>query len=200
MDLTLLLLELFWTFFVIGMFTFGGGYAIMSLIQAQVVFGKAWISEQTFIDIVAISQMTPGPVGLNCSTYVGYEVMRAAGCGQALAVTGSLVASLAIVLPSFLIVLAIAKAYARFHENTLFKGAMSALRPAVVGLIGAAAVVMIVRLSLGPDGFSCSLIRENFPDWKSWALFAAAFVASWRFKADPVVILLAGAVLGLFLY
>ena len=200
MDLTLLLLELFWTFFVIGMFTFGGGYAIMSLIQAQVVFGKAWITEETFIDIVAISQMTPGPVGLNCSTYVGYEVMRAAGYGQALAVGGSFIASLAIVLPSFLIVLAIARAYARFHENSLFKGAMSALRPAVVGLIGAAALVMIFRISLGGSTPAFSLIRENFPDWKSWALFAAAFVASWRFKADPVVILLAGAVLGLFLY
>ena len=200
MDLTLLLLELFWTFFVIGMFTFGGGYAIMSLIQAQVVFGKAWITEETFIDIVAISQMTPGPVGLNCSTYVGYEVLRAAGYSQALAVGGSFIASLAIVLPSFLIVLAIARAYARFHENSLFKGAMSALRPAVVGLIGAAAIVMIFRISLGGGTPAFSLIRENFPDWKSWALFAAAFVASWRFKADPVVILLAGAVLGLFLY
>ena len=200
MDMTLLLLELFWTFFVIGMFTFGGGYAIMSLIQAQVVFGKAWITEETFIDIVAISQMTPGPVGLNCSTYVGYEVMQAAGYGQALSVCGSLIASLAIVLPSFLIVLAIARAYAKFHENSLWKGAMSVLRPAVVGLIGAAAIVMIWRISLGGGAPSFSLIRENFPDWKSWALFAAAFVASWRFKADPVVILLAGAVLGLFLY
>ena len=200
MDLALLLLELFWTFFVIGMFTFGGGYAIMSLIQAQVVFGKAWITEETFIDIVAISQMTPGPVGLNCSTYVGYEVMRAAGYGQALAVSGSFIASLAIVLPSFLIVLAIAKAYARFHENSLWKGAMSALRPAVVGLIGAAALVMVFRISLGGGTPAFTLIRENFPDWKSWALFAAAFVASWRFKADPVVVLLAGAVLGLFLY
>ena len=198
MELTLLLLELFWTFFVIGLFTFGGGYAIMSLIQAQVVFGKAWISEQTFIDIVAISQMTPGPVGLNCSTYVGYEVLRAAGYSQPLAVAGSFVASLAIVLPSFLIVLAIARAYARFHENSLWKGAMSALRPAVVGLIGAAAIVMIVRIPTG--SLECTLIRENFPDWKSWALFGAAFVASWKFKADPVVILLSGAVLGLFLY
>ncbi len=200
MSLALLLLELFWTFFVIGMFTFGGGYAIMSLIQAQVVFGKAWITEETFIDIVAISQMTPGPVGLNCSTYVGYEVMRAAGYGQALAVSGSFIASLAIVLPSFLIVLAIAKAYARFHENSLWKGAMSALRPAVVGLIGAAALVMVFRISLGGGTPAFTLIRENFPDWKSWVLFAAAFVASWHFKADPVVVLLAGAVLGLFLY
>ena len=200
MDLILLLLEIFWTFFVIGMFTFGGGYAIMSLIQTQVVFGKAWITEETFIDIVAISQMTPGPVGLNCSTYVGYEVLQAAGYGQALSIFGSFIASLAIVLPSFLIVLAIARAYSRFHENKLFKGAMSALRPAVVGLIGAAAIVMIVRITTGDGGLRLSLIRENFPDWKSWVLFAAAFIASLRFKADPVVILLAGAVLGLFLY
>ncbi|MBR1576258.1 MAG: chromate transporter [Bacteroidales bacterium] len=196
----MLLLEVFWTFFVIGMFTFGGGYAIMSLIQSQVVFGKAWITEETFIDIVAISQMTPGPVGLNCSTYVGYEVMRAAGYGQLLATFGSFVASLAIVLPSFLIVLAIARAYAKFHENNLWKGAMSALRPAVVGLIGAAAIVMVFRISPGSEGPALSLIRENFPDGKSWLLFAAAFVASWKFKADPVVVLLSGAVLGLFLY
>ena len=96
--------------------------------------------------------------------------------------------------------LAIAKAYARFHENSLWKGAMSALRPAVVGLIGAAALVMVFRISLGGGTPAFTLIRENFPDWKSWALFAAAFVASWRFKADPVIVLLAGAVLGLFLY
>ena len=199
MDLTLLLLELFWTFFVIGMFTFGGGYAIMSLIQSQVVFGKAWITEESFIDIVAISQMTPGPIGLNCSTYVGYEVMRTAGYGMLLSTFGSFIASLAIVLPSFLIVLAIARAYARFHEHPLFKGAMSALRPAVVGLIGAAAIVLTVHIST-QGGLQLSLIRENFPDWKSWLLFAAAFVASWKFKADPIVLLLAGAVLGLFLY
>ena len=200
MDPALLFLELFWTFFVIGLFTFGGGYAIMSLIQAQVVFGKAWITEETFVDIVAISQMTPGPVGLNCSTYVGYEVMRAAGCGPGIATLGSLTASLAIVLPSFLIVLALVRAYDRFHENSLFKGAMSALRPAVAGLIGAAALVMTVRVSLGDGGLHLSLIRDNFPDWKAWVLCAAAFVASLRFKADPVVVLLAGALLGLFLY
>ena len=200
MDLTLLLLEIFWTFFVIGLFTFGGGYAIMSLIQSQVVFGKAWITEETFINIVAISQMTPGPVGLNCSTYVGYEVLRAAGYSQLLSVCGSFIASLAIVLPSFLIVLAIARAYARFHENSLFKGAMSALRPAVVGLIGAAAFVMILRVSTADGALHLSLIRENFPDVKSWILFAVAFIASLRFKADPVIVLLSGAVLGLFLY
>lgn len=200
MDATLLILELFWTFFVIGLFTFGGGYAIMSLIQTQVVFGKGWISEGTFTDIVAISQMTPGPVGLNCSTYVGYEVMRTAGYGASLGVTGSLVASLAIVLPSFIVVLLIARAYSKFHENKLFKGAMSALRPAVAGLIGAAAVVMIWRVAPLAEGLRFSLITDNFPDWKSWGLFAAAFAASFTKRGDPVVVLLAGAILGLFLY
>ena len=191
---------LFLTFFEIGLFGFGGGYGMLSLIQHETVEHWQWLSSSEFTDIVAISQMTPGPVGLNCSTYVGYEVMRAAGYGQVLSTCGSFIASLAIVLPSFLIVLAIAKAYAKFHENSLWKGAMSALRPAVVGLIGAAALVMIWRIAPIRDGLGFSLIRENFPDWKSWALFAAAFVASWRFKADPVVVLLAGAVLGLFLY
>lgn len=200
MDTGLLILELFWTFFIIGLFTFGGGYAIMSLIQSQVVFGKAWITEETFVDIVAISQMTPGPVGLNCSTYVGYEVMQAAGYGHAMGTLGSLVASIAIVLPSFMIVLAIARAYSKFHENTLFKGAMSALRPAVAGLIGAAAVVMIWRISSPLQGFSASLITENFPDWKSWMLFGVAFCVSLNKKVDPVAVLFGAAFLGLFLF
>ena len=199
MGVVILLLQIFRTFFVIGLFTFGGGYAVMSLIQSQVVFGQQWISEGTFTDIVAISQMTPGPIGLNCSTYVGYEVMQAAGCGELVSVTGSLIASLAIVLPSFLIILAIARFYAKFHENALFKGAMSALRPAVVGLIGAAALTMIFKVNLGSSQ-AFVLIKDNFPDWKSWALFGAAFVASYRYKADPTWILLAGAVLGVIIY
>ena len=194
MDLTLLLLELFWTFFVIGLFTFGGGYAIMSLIQSQVVFGKAWITEQTFIDIVAISQITPGPVGLNCSTYVGYEVLRAAGYGQALAVSGSFIASLAIVLPSFLIVLAIARAYARFHENSLWKGAMSALRPAVVGLIGAS-LVSVGTAVLFPRGVTLDVMAES-PFWLSLLLFLGSSVLAFR-KKHPILIIALSAAAGI---
>lgn len=199
-DAALLILQLFWTFFVIGLFTFGGGYAVMSLIQSQVVFGHEWISESTFNDIVAISQMTPGPIGLNCSTYVGYEVMKAAGMGEAAGIFGSFVASLSIVLPSFIIVLAIARFYGRFSENILFKGAMSALRPAAVGLIGSAAIEMIFTINLGGECQAFTLIKDNFPDWKSWILFGAAFIASLKYKADPVWILLAGAVAGLLVY
>lgn len=191
-----LLLELFAVFFVIGLFTFGGGYAIISLIQSQVVVARGWISQSVFTDIVAISQMTPGPIGLNCSTYVGYEVLKDAGAGELAATAGSLTASLAIVLPSFMIMLAIVKFYTRFHENGIFKGVMSGLRPAVAGLIGAAAMVLMFNV----DFHGISVIAENFPDWKAWALAAAAFCASLFAKASPIWIIFCGGLLGLLIY
>lgn len=190
-DYAILILQLFATFFTIGMFTFGGGYAIMSLVQNEVVFNRGWISESTFTDIAAISQMTPGPIGLNCSTYVGYEV---AG------VAGSAVASFAIVLPSFLIMLAIVRFYIKFHKNSIFADVMDALRPAVAGLIGAAAIGLILDISVESGSPSASLIRENFPDWKSWVLFGGAFTASFVFKQGPIKILAAAAVLGIIIY
>ena len=196
-----LLLQIFWVFFVIGLFTFGGGYAIISIIQSEVVTARGWIPESTFTDIVAISQMTPGPVGLNCSTSVGYEVLRNAGAGEAFAIFGSFAASVAIVLPSFLIMLAIVRFYTKFHENSIFKGVMGTLRPAVAGLIGAAALQLMFSLDPGADaGEKIRVVQENFPDAKSWWLFAAAFAASFHFKLDPLVILAAGGVLGVLLY
>lgn len=201
MDVLSLLLQLFVCFFVIGMFTFGGGYAVMSLIQNEVVFGKGWITDSTFTDIVAISQITPGPVGLNCSTYVGYEVLHSAGYGEVINTIGSLTASMAVILPSFIIVLILAKIYSRFHENYLFKSTMSSLRPAIAGLIGAAAVSMILRVSF-ESGIKpvFSLVSENFPDWKSWILFAGAFAVSVMKKSGPIKILLAAGFLGVLLY
>src|SRR5574344_1908796 len=101
-----LMIQIFTTFFVIGIFTFGGGYAMLSLIQGQVVMAHGWMTESAFTDIVAISQMTPGPIGINCATYVGYDVVTKAGGSHLLGVLGSFSATFAIVLPSFLIVLA----------------------------------------------------------------------------------------------
>lgn len=199
MDLTLLTLDLFVTFFIIGMFTFGGGYAIISLIQSQIVVGKGWITESTFTDIVAISQMTPGPVGLNCSTYVGYEVLRAQGAGQIAATLGSFAASIALVLPSFLIMLAIVRFYTRFHEASLFKGTMSALKPAVTGLIGAAALVLMFSFSF-KGGLGIHVDTENFADWKGWIIFAAATAVSVFTKAGPIAILLLGGLAGFLIY
>ena len=204
MDIGILYLQLFWTFFVIGSFTFGGGYAMLSLIQAQVVSVHGWISESAFTDIVAISQMTPGPIGINSATYVGYQVIENAGAGHLMAVLGSATATFAVVLPSFLIVLALVKFYNKFNHNILFEGVMGWLRPAVVGLIGAAAVILIINVSwsgtplLSQPGIE--VIAENFPDWKSWALFGAALLSSLFLKADPILIIVLGGIAGFLLY
>jgi len=204
MGTLLLFLQLFKTFFVIGLFTFGGGYAMLSLIQTEVVVTHHWLTESAFTDIVAISQMTPGPIGINSATYVGYEVLWNAGAGHLTAILGSATASFALILPSFLIMLTLVKFYQKFNHNHLFEGVMSWLRPAVVGLIGAAAVILVINTAwtgtplLSRPEFT--VIRENFIDWKSWILFGAAMIASLCFKVSPILVILAGGVAGLLLY
>lgn len=183
----MIFLQLFFTFFIIGLFNFGGGGAMISLIQTQVCGVRGWISEGAFTDIVAISQSTPGPIGINCATYVGYEVGG---------VLGSATATLAVVLPSFLVFFALIKIFDRFHEHPVFIGVMNALKPAVAGLIAAAALILMFRF----DAAGVSVMADNFPDWKSWALFAAAFAATYIWKANPIAVILAGGVLGLLLY
>ena len=192
--------QLFWVFFIIGLFTFGGGYAMLSLIQTQVVTAHSWLTESAFTDIVAISQMTPGPVGINCATYVGYEVVRSSGAGHLVAILGSFTATFAVVLPSFLIVLTIVKFYTKFQHNKIFEGVMSWLRPAVVGLIGAAAIILMFSVDWAGAKPVISIVEENFSDWISWVLFAAATVASLFFKVGPIPIILAGGALGLLIY
>ena len=192
--------QLFWVFFIIGLFTFGGGYAMLSLIQTQVVTAHSWLTESAFTDIVAISQMTPGPVGINCATYVGYEVVRSSGAGHLIAILGSFTATLAVILPSFIIVLTIVRFYTKFQHNRIFEGVMSWLRPAVVGLIGAAAIILMFSVDWVGAKPAVSVVEENFTDWISWVLFAAATVASLFFKVGPIPIILAGGALGLLIY
>ena len=179
-------MELFWSFFVIGMFTIGGGYAMLSLIQSKVVFEHNWITDTMFTDIVAISQMTPGPIGINSATYIGYEVLANAGASEFMCVMGSFTATFAVVLPSFIIVLAICKAYDRFKEHYLFKGVMAGLRPAVLGLVGTAALGLATP--------------ENFIDWKSFMLCILAFLAILFKKVGPFTALGLGAIAGILLY
>jgi chromate transporter len=195
-----LLAQLFLTFFLIGMFTFGGGYAMLSLIQAEVVVKHAWLSESMFADIVAISQMTPGPIGINCATYVGYDVVTATGAGHLMGIVGSLTATLAITLPSFFIVLLLVRFYTKVKGSPMFEGVMSVIRPAVVGLIGAAALILIFKVDWSGNVPSMHIVEENFPDWKSWLLFAAAFLASFKFKVNPILLIILSGVLGLLLY
>ncbi|MBO4924190.1 MAG: chromate transporter [Bacteroidales bacterium] len=195
-----LLVQLFWTFFLIGMFTFGGGYAMLSLIQAEVVVKHAWLSESMFADIVAISQMTPGPIGINCATYVGYDVLTTSGAGHLMGIVGSLTATLAITLPSFIIVLLLVRFYNRVKGSPMFEGVMSVIRPAVVGLIGAAAIVLMFKVDWNGLVPSLQVVEENFPDWKSWCLFTAAFLASFKFKVNPILLIVLSGVMGLLLY
>lgn len=178
-------LELFATFFVIGMFNIGGGMVIISLIQTQVV-SHGWIDEGTFTDIVAISQITPGPIGINCATYTGYEALANTGAGEFLCVLGSFTATIAVVLPSFIIVLTLCRVYTKFAHNTMFNNVMTGLRPTVTGLIGAAAITFVTP--------------QNFPDWKSWAIMVVAFLAVFFGKASPILVIIAGGVAGYLLY
>ena len=153
----MLYLQLFLSFFKIGLFGFGGGLAILSLIQHEVE-AHAWMSQQEFVDIVAISQVTPGPIGINCATYVGYTATGT--------VWGSLLTTFAIILPSLIIMLAICRLYfflsTRFRTNPYFQNTLRMLRFAVIGLIAAAALLLIT-----PD---------SFIDWKSWLFFAVVFI------------------------
>lgn len=195
-----LLWQLFSTFFVIGLFNFGGGAAMLSLIQNQVVHAHQWLTEAEFTDIVAISQSTPGPVGINCATYVGFEVFHEAGYGSLASILGSAASTFAIVLPSFIVFYAIIKIFDKFHTHPVFAGTMSALKPAVAGMIAAAALILTFNIGFDAGHPSITIIRENFPDWTSWALFAVAFLLSYTKKVGPIPLLLAAGAIGLMIY
>lgn len=169
-------LQLFLTFFKIGLFNFGGGYAMISFLQNEVVYKQAWLSTAQFTDLVAISQVTPGPVGINMATYAGYTASGS--------VWGALIATVAVCLPS-LILLVLAAQYLFVTQNK-FPVAWRLLRLTVIGLIAAAALTL------------CN--AQNFVDYKSVLLCVGAFLAVWKFKRGPVTVLLASAILGLLLY
>ena len=196
----MILLKLFWSFFQIGLFSIGGGYAAMPLIQNQVVVEHSWISESAFTDIVAVSQMTPGPIGINSATYVGYEVLQGATGSHLLGICGSLTATLSIMLPSFILMLLIVRFYEKFRTSTLYAGTMSFVKPAVVGLIGAAAVILILKTTWTGFTPNVQIVADNFPDWKSWVLLGGALAAGYWGKVNPIYLILAGAVLGIILY
>ena len=182
----MIFVELFTTFFLIGMFTIGGGYAMLSLIQNEVVTVHGWIDDGTFTDIVAVSQMTPGPIGINSATYVGYEVLMNTGASELVCILGSFTATFAVVLPSFIIVLLLCKIYDKWKDHYLFKGVLTGLKPATLGLIGTAALGLATP--------------ENFIDWKSFAICILAFIALYFKKAGPFSIIGIGALVGLLIY
>ncbi len=174
----MLYLQLFITYFKIGLFGFGGGYAMLSLIHDEVVTNHGWISHQEFTDIVAISQMTPGPIGINSATYIGYTVTNN--------IFGSIIATIAVCLPSFIIVLSIAKIYKKFRNNKYVNDAFKGLRPATVGLIASAALLL--------------MNNENFTDYKSLIIFAIAFIATMFFKLHPILMIFLAGIVGIVIY
>lgn len=189
-----LFLLLFYTFFKIGLFGFGGGYAMLSMIQGEVVTKYQWLTTSQFTDIVAISQMTPGPIGINSATYVGYSAVVNAGYSPAMGVLGSAMATFAVVLPSFILMFTITKILIKYRETDLVDTMFSLLRPTVVGLIAAAALILMT-----PENFSA-------PDINPWQfyisvfLFVAAFVGTQFFKINPIKIIIVCATAGFILF
>ena len=190
-----LLLQLFWTFFLIGLFGFGGGYAMLSMIQGEVVGHYHWMTMGQFTDIVAVSQSTPGPIGINSATYVGYTSLVNAGYEPYWGVLGSFVATFAVVLPSFVVMLIVSKFLMKHRNHPAVESVFSGLRPAVVGLILAAALLLMNAENFG------SLSENPWRFLLSIFLFCFAFVAQKVYRLGPILVILlcgvAGIVLGL---
>ncbi|MDO4172168.1 MAG: chromate transporter, partial [Prevotellaceae bacterium] len=138
----MLFLTLFYTFFLIGAFGFGGGYGMLSLIQHEVVVNHHWITSAEFTNIVAISQMTPGPIGINSATYCGYAAVHHATDSVLLGMAGSITATFALMLPSFIMMLLISKMFLKHMKSPIVQSVFTGLRPAVVGLLAAATLML----------------------------------------------------------
>ncbi|WP_295992410.1 chromate transporter [uncultured Alistipes sp.] len=186
----MLLLQLFLSYLKIGFFGFGGGYAMLSLIQNEVVVRHAWMTNAQFADIVAVSQITPGPIAINSATYVGYTV--GAQMGPAYGVAGSLVATFAVCLPSLTLMILVARFFLRLKNNRLVEGAMRGMRPVVIGMIAAAALLLIFPHSDAPGD-------HNFIDAWSWLLFGGVLAGSWR-KVNPILMIVLSAAAGIAIY
>lgn len=176
----MIFLQLFYTFFKIGLFGFGGGYAMISMIQGEVVTRHEWLSSTEFTDIIAISQMTPGPIGINSATYVGYSAVVNAGYSHAIGILGSTVATVSVVLPSFILMVLISKFFLKYQKHPIIASVFKGLRPGVVGLLAAAALVLMNGENFG---------TYNWQILTTILLFAGTFIASYRYKVNPILLI-----------
>ncbi len=196
-------LKLIWAYLKIGIFGFGGGYAMLSLVEREVV-GQGWITETAFTDIVAISQMTPGPIGINSATYIGYAAPGSVNpelASPLWGILGSLIATLAVTVPSFLLVLYCSHFIRRHQESGAIKAVFSGLRPVVVGLIASAAIMLMNAANFNP----------NHIDWQLWfniGICAAAFCLAYfpikwkgrKIKMHPIMIIVLAGLTGFLVY
>ena len=187
----MLYFDLFCTFFLIGLFGFGGGYGMLSLIQTKVV--PLWMSTSQFTDIVAISQMTPGPIGINSATYCGYMACHNAGMGEGAAVVGSAVATFALVLPSVVLMTVISRLFLKYMKTRTVQSIFAGLRPAVVGLLAAATLLLCNR-----ENFSTPT-EDPWQFWVSVSLFAATYIGTKVYRINPIKMILMSAFAGLAL-
>lgn len=176
-------LQLFWVYLKIGLLGFGGGYAMLSMIQFEVVEKHAWMTMSEFTDVVALSQMTPGPISINCATYVGYQVGG---------IFGSLLASFSIVLPSLILLYFVLRYLFKHKDNFIIKTTLRGLKPFIAGLIFAAAMLMMNKTTFSDFG-----IGENNI---SVIICAVTFVAIFFFKVNPMIMIALSGVAGLVFF
>ena len=174
-------LQLFISYLKIGFFGFGGGYAMLSLIQNEIVEQQGWITTSQFADIVAISQMTPGPIAINSATYIGYTVGG---------FWGSVVATIAVCLPAMTIMLTLTKFFIQLRGNSIVHSVISCMKPVVVGMIAAAALLLI---------FPKNSSEASFIDHYSWIIFAVTLIASYK-KVNPILLIILSAIAGVIIY
>ena len=198
----MIVFQLFYTFLLIGAFTFGGGYSMIALIQGEVVNHWGWMTAEEFTDLLAVSQMTPGPVGINTATYAGYTAVVNAGYPAWAGVCGSLLASFSVIVIPVALVLTVSGWLLKHKDEPHVAAVLRVLRLAVVGLIAAAALGLFV------DTFNVdTLIRShNLSTYQlinlstSLLIFAAVFILSWRYKVSPIALIVASGIVGLLIY
>ncbi len=190
--------QLFYTFLLIGAFTFGGGYSMIALIQNEVVVRHGWITSQEFTDLLAVSQMTPGPVGINTATYCGYTAVINQGYPVWAAVGGSLIASLSVIVIPIALVMIVGGWLMRHRDHPRVAMVMRFLRLTVIGLIAVAAIQLFV------DTFEVDTLtgfRGNpLPSVFNWVVFLAVFLLSLRRRVSPIVLILLSGLAGLVVY
>lgn len=184
----MILLELFWSFFQIGMFTIGGGMAAIPLIQNQIVDLHHWLTLMEFADLISIAEMTPGPIAINSATFVG---TRVAGF------PGAIICTLGYVLPSCIIVSLLAWTYFKYKEFSVIRGVLCGLRPSVVALIASASITIFVLAVWGVNGFSANLKSINYV---SLMLFSISIFILYKWKPNPIFVILGSGVIGGAIY